>query len=66
MELENERQAENTRTKLRDLGAHNEAAMRDRSPDDRVRRISLQSIKRMINQMKEELARYEARAVAKK
>jgi hypothetical protein len=65
MELKDERQAENTRKKLQGLENHYDAALRDLSPNDRVRLISLQSIKRMINQMKEELARYEARATAK-
>ena len=65
MELKDERQAENTRKKLQGLESHYDAALRDLSPNDRVRLISLQSIKRMINQVKEELARYEARATAK-
>ena len=65
MELKNERQAENTRKKLQGLEDHYNTALRDLSPNDQVRLISLQSIKRMINQMKEELSRYEARVVAK-
>jgi hypothetical protein len=64
MELKNERQAKNTRQKLQGLEEHYCAALRDLSPDDHIRLISLQSIKRMINQMKEELARYEARTVS--
>ena len=65
MELENERQVANTRAKLRELQDRYDAAMRELPPDDRVRRTSLQSIKRMINQLKEELTRYEARTFAK-
>lgn len=65
MELRNERQVENTRKKLQGLEAHYQAALRDLSPDDRLRQLSLQSIKRMINQLTEEIVRYEARAAAK-
>lgn len=66
MELKDERQVENSRKKLNGLENHYAAAVRDLSPHDRVRLVSLQSIKRMINQMKEELARQEARAIAKR
>jgi hypothetical protein len=66
MELTDERQAENTRVKLKGLEDHYEAGMRAVSHGDHVRLISLQSIKRMINQMKEEIARYDARATAKR
>ena len=65
MDLKNDRELEVTREKLRLLEEHHEASRRDTSGDPHVNELSLRSIKRMINQFKEEIARYEARQSAR-
>ena len=60
MDLKNDRELEVTREKLRMLESHYEASRLETSDDPYVRELSLRSIKRMINQMKEEIARYES------
>lgn len=60
MNLENRRQCENTRAKLRDLEAMHEKKRREPG-DDYVRELTLRSLKRRINQLREEIARFEAR-----
>jgi hypothetical protein len=62
MDLKNERELEVTREKLRQLEDHYETSCLDTSGDPHVRELSLRSIKRMINQLKEEIARFESRA----
>jgi hypothetical protein len=64
MELRDERELEVTREKLRLLEEHYEARRHEPTQDPYVRELSLWSIKRMINQMKEEIARYEAHKAA--
>lgn len=64
MELRDERELEVTRQKLRLLEEHYEARRHEPADDPYVRELSLRSIKRMINQMKEEIARYEAHKAA--
>ena len=49
-----------TREKLRGLEAHLEQARQKAAADDPVAQLSLRSVVRMINQMKEEIARFEA------
>jgi hypothetical protein len=53
-----------TREKLRSLEARFQAVKRDPSPDAHIQELTLGSLKRMINQMKVEIARYEARESA--
>jgi hypothetical protein len=65
MELKNQREVGATRAKLRELEAHYNAARQEAGPLSHARQLSLASLKRMINQMKEEITRYEARAAAK-
>jgi hypothetical protein len=65
MELKNQREVEVTRKKLQGLQEHYDAARGEPGPLTRARQLSLQSIKRMINQMTEEIVRYEARATSK-
>jgi hypothetical protein len=65
MGLTSERELEVTRGKLRILEERLETAQRASSVNPRARELSLRSIKRMIHQMKEEIARYEARPVGK-
>ena len=63
-DLKNDRELEVTREKLRMLESHYEVSRLDITDDPHVRELSLRSIKRMINQLKEEITRYESRAVA--
>ena len=65
MDLKDEHEVAVTKTKLRDLEEYYQAAKRETSPLKHARQVSLGSIKRMINQMTEEIARYEARAANK-
>ena len=61
MELNDEREVEVTREKLRSLEARYQAASQDPGADVHIQELTLRSLKRLINQMKEEIARYEAR-----
>jgi hypothetical protein len=61
MELKDDREVEVTRQKLQMLEQHYEERRRQSSDNPRLRELSLRSIKRMINQMKEEILRFEAR-----
>lgn len=60
MTLLNDRQLINTREKLARLEARYQARLLETNHDSKLRRITLQSLKRTINQFKEEIARYEA------
>ncbi len=60
MTLTTEIEAANTREKLRELEERYEARRRETPADERVHELTLQSLKRLINQLKEELARYDA------
>lgn len=62
MELKNERELAVTREKLRQLEEHYASSRLDTADDPHVRELSLRSIKRIINQLKEEIARFEAQA----
>ena len=57
--IENRRQLEYTRTKLREL-QELYAAKEQEVPDDHVRALTLRSLKKRINQFKEEIARFES------
>ncbi|MCC6360906.1 MAG: hypothetical protein IT450_19375 [Phycisphaerales bacterium] len=60
MTLKNEREAENTRQKLRVLeDTYDE--LETQTENDELREASRESLKRLINQFKEEIARFEAR-----
>jgi hypothetical protein len=61
MKLGNENELLNTRTKLRELNERYEALRVDRFEDPRVRRLTMMSLKRLINQLTEEIARFESR-----
>lgn len=61
MELKSERELETTREKLARLEARYQALLQDTDGDPRVRQLSMTSLKRLINQFKEEIARFEAR-----
>jgi len=60
VDLENDDQLANTRSKLELLEARYEALLKRPSEDDVLRASTIRSIKRYINQFKEEIARYEA------
>jgi hypothetical protein len=64
MTLDNETELANTRTKLKELQARYEALRLDQSEDPRVRRLTMMSLKRLINQLTEEITRFESRAQA--
>ena len=61
MTIENRRQCENTRAKLHELEQLYESK-RHEPADEHIRVLTLRSLKKRINQFKEEIARYEARA----
>ncbi len=61
MSIENRRQWENTRLKLQELERLHEKK-RQEPADEHVRELTLRSLKKRMNQFKEELARFEARA----
>jgi hypothetical protein len=62
MTIENPRQLENTRTKLLELEQLCAKTEQATSTDEHVRELTLRSLKKRINQFKEEIARFEARA----
>jgi hypothetical protein len=64
MNLKNQTEVENTRTKLARLEARYEALLNETSDDEELHEATLQSLKRYINQFKEEIARYEAQESA--
>jgi hypothetical protein len=61
MTLANSSELINTREKLRELETRHEALRLDSSEDSRVRRLTMLSLKRLINQLTEEIARFESR-----
>jgi hypothetical protein len=62
MSIENRRQLENTRTKLAELELLYEEKRRQPADDEHVRELTLRSLKKRINQFKEEVSKFEARA----
>jgi hypothetical protein len=66
MGLKNDTELANTRAKLQRLEDRYDALRNDENEDARVRELTLRSIKSMINQFKEEIARYEARLPARR
>jgi len=65
MSLESCRELEATREKLRLLEERYEANKREEGGDEHVREMSMRSLKQLINQLKEEIARFEARSSLK-
>jgi hypothetical protein len=65
MTLQSHRELEATRAKLRLLEERYEANRREQDGDEHLRELSMRSLKRLINQLKEEIARFESRASAK-
>jgi hypothetical protein len=60
MELKDEREVEVTREKLRSLEIRYQAVSQDPGDDAHIQELTMRSLKRLINQMKEEIARFEA------
>jgi flagellar biosynthesis chaperone FliJ len=63
--LQSERELVNTRDKLRLLEESYEELRNETGGDEELREASMESLKRFINQLKEEIARYEARQPAR-
>ncbi len=64
MSIENRRQLENTRMKLQELEQLYRKTQEGPTASERVRELSLRSLKKRINQFKEEITRFEARVSA--
>ena len=63
MTVENRRQCENTRKKLVELEQLYQLKRREQG-GERMRELTLLSLKKRINQFKEEIARFEARTTS--
>jgi hypothetical protein len=57
--LRNDQEVANSRAKLRLLEEWFEEARADRGENEHVRELAMESLKRLINQLKEEIVRYE-------
>jgi len=64
MTLENESQVRSTRRKLALLEEHYEEVRNQPTDNEYVRDLNLRSIRRFINQLKEEIVRFESRTLA--
>jgi hypothetical protein len=62
MSIQSQTELENTREKLRRLEEHYAGRTREPAANPRLREISLRSLKQTMNQLKEEIVRYEAHA----
>ena len=60
MNLANDVELANTRAKLAELEARYEELRNETAEDEHIRQVTMRSLKRYINQFKEEIARYEA------
>lgn len=59
MTLKNDIELANTRDKLRELEARYQARLREIPANPHVQELTLQSLKRVINQLKEEITLFE-------
>jgi hypothetical protein len=66
VKLRNQRELANTRRKLRKLEALYEADEQETGGDEALRRVEMDSLKHLINQFKEEAARFEAHQPARR
>jgi phenylacetate-coenzyme A ligase PaaK-like adenylate-forming protein len=62
MNLQSATELKATREKLRLLEERYDAIRRETAEGDRMQELTLQSLRQLINQLKEEIARYEAHA----
>jgi uncharacterized protein involved in exopolysaccharide biosynthesis len=60
MNLANEVELANTRAKLAELETRYEELRSETAEDEHIQQVTMRSLKRYINQFKEEIARYEA------
>jgi hypothetical protein len=65
MSLQSRRELEASREKLRLLEERYEANEREQVGDEHVRQLSKRSLRRLINQLKEEIARFESRSTTR-
>lgn len=63
MNVQSLRELEATRAKLRLLEERYAANKREQAGDEHVRELSMRSLKRLINQLKEEITRFESRSL---
>jgi len=66
MSLKSEFELLNTRTKLRELEKRFDELQDDPLEDARVRELTMRSLKRLINQLKEEIALFEIHQLARR
>ena len=64
MTLRNDIELANTRQKLRDLEERYQAHLRETPADPHLQELTLMSLKRLINQLKEEITLYEVHQTA--
>jgi hypothetical protein len=60
--IQSQQQLENTKEKLQQLEEHYQRRKEEPAENTYARKLSLQSLKRTINQLKEEIARFEGHA----
>lgn len=66
MSLKTDRELANSRKKLSVLEEDFTSLASQTDDDEELRELTLESLKRLINQLKEEIARYEARHVVRR
>jgi hypothetical protein len=65
MKLQSQRELQVTREKLEMLEEQYEMTRNELGTDEHVRELTLQSLKKLINQLKEEIVRFESRMSAR-
>ena len=65
MSLQSQRELDATRDKLRLLEERYEANQREGGGDEHLRELTMRSLKRLINQLKEEIVRFESHSSLK-
>lgn len=63
MSIENERQLENTQRKLRELERQCATLKHQPTTDAHIRDLTLRSLHSLMKQLREEIARYQTRAI---
>ena len=64
MMLENDSQLENTKEKLREIQDRYDRLKANETENERLRQMTLRSLKKLINQLTEEIVRYNCRQSA--
>ena len=65
MSIQSQRELEAAREKLRTLEESYQAAAQDAAGGRHVQELELRSLKKLINQLKEEIARFEGRSIVR-